>query len=113
MTIRKYYFLFKGRIFRDSDLYFVGINFPFEDKTTKPSFKHKDTRIMNSITLRAETFAGINFRVLKKREIFDKNFRVWRFLELILRKKLLRIQNKVCFRVKKTFANGQNPSKNI
>jgi len=41
-----------------------------------------------------------------------KNFRVWPFLEQISRKKL-RIQIKVRIRVKETFANGQNPSKNI
>jgi len=35
-------------------------------------------------TLWAETFADVNFRVLKKREIFDK-----RFLEQISRKKLV------------------------
>ena len=53
-----------------------------------------------TITLRAETFM-----CQKKREIFDKNFRVWRFLEQILRKNL-RIQSKFRFCVKKTFANG-------
>jgi len=40
----------------------------------------------------------------KKREIFDKNFRVCRFLEQISRKN---------FREFKTFAEGQNPSQNI
>jgi len=35
------------------------------------------------------------FRVSKKHETFDKNFRVWRFLEQISR-----IQNKFCFCVK-------------
>ena len=51
---------------------------------------------MNSLNLRAETFA-----CQKKRKIFDKNFRVLQCLEQILRTKLLQIQNKVCFRVKK------------
>jgi len=46
------------------------------------------------LTLRAETFAGINFCVsTKKREIFGKNFYVCRILEQISRKKLSRIQN--------------------
>ena len=40
-----------------------------------------------TVILIAETFAGINFRVsIKKREMFDKNFYVWRFLEHISRK---------------------------
>ena len=59
-------------------------------------------------TLGEETFAGINFR-----EIFDKNFRVWRFLEQILRKKLSRIQNKVRIRVKKLSRMGKIQEKNL
>ena len=50
------------------------------------------------------TFAGRNFRVQKKHEIYGINFRVSRFLKEISRKKLSQIEEKVYFRVKKTFA---------
>ena len=55
-------------------------------------------------TLRAETFAGIKFRVKKKkkkREIIDKNFRVWTDLSQISRKELSRILCKAHIHVKK------------
>ena len=50
-------------------------------------------------TLRAETFAGRNFRVSKNREIYGINFRVSRFLEQISWKKLSRMskKNKIYF----------------
>jgi len=47
------------------------------------------------VTLRAETFVCPN-----KRKMFDKSFRVCRLLEQLSRKKLSRIHNMVCFRVK-------------
>ena len=52
-------------------------------------------------TLRAETFAGRNFRVSKKTAIYGINFCVSRLLEQISWKKLSRIEKKVYFRVKK------------
>ena len=47
-----------------------------------------NVQLSNIHTLRAETFAGIKFRVKKKkkREIIDKNFRVWKDLSQISRK---------------------------
>ena len=59
---------------------------PCEDTTDKPCRN----------TLRAETFAW-----RKKLENFDKNFREWRFLGQISRKKLPRKRKKVNFCVKK------------
>ena len=49
-------------------------------------------------TLRAETFAGMKFRVKKKREIIDKNLCVWTDLSQISRNLVL-VNCKKNFRV--------------